>query len=199
MSDQGHWSLTADAIGPPFGGASAEDCTVPTGARHHAPCPSVVDRATGDHAGEPGRAWIPPPRRRRRTHPKNVPNPASSGSPPNNPTNAGRPTSPTGGSPRHPHRDPELARRPLPLRALGHRPPPRHRPIVLDTFRKAMHTWHPGLHTDRQRHGVHHPTRRRQRRTQRIEEPTRRLHVTQINSTPTTPPPAAKSNASTKP
>lgn len=31
MSDQGRWSLTADAIGPPFDGASGEDCTVAPG------------------------------------------------------------------------------------------------------------------------------------------------------------------------
>ena len=43
---------------------------------------------------------------------------------------AGSPTSPTTGSPddRRRRRDPDLARRPLPLRPLGHRPPPGHRP-----------------------------------------------------------------------
>ena len=49
------------------------------------------------------------------------------------PTRPGSPTSPTTGSPaptatRRRHRDPHLARRPLPLRPARHRPPPGHRP-----------------------------------------------------------------------
>ena len=46
-------------------------------------------------------------------------------------------------------------------------------PIVLATFRTAVASArHPGLHADRQRHGLHHPLRRRQRRPQRPRDRT---------------------------
>ena len=56
--------------------------------------------------------------------------------------------------------DPHLARRPLPLRPVGHRSPPVTGLIVVDhlppSHRQARH---PGLHLDRQRDGLHHPVR----------------------------------------
>jgi len=70
-----------------------------------------------------------------------------------------RPRPPT----RRRHRDPELARRPLPIRPHGHRPPPGHR---TDRARQVPHsrcyTRDSRLHTHRQRHGLHHPPVRRQ-------------------------------------
>ena len=69
-------------------------------------------------------------------------------------------------------RDPDLARRPLPLRPVGHRPPPRHRP---DRRRHLPSRGRPArgsrLDADRQRHGLHHPLRRRPRRPQRASRP----------------------------
>jgi hypothetical protein len=69
---------------------------------------------------------------------------------------------------RHPRRNPELDRRPRPLRSLGHRPPPRHRTnrprIVPQSLCRPRHS---SFHPDRQRHGVHHPPVRRQGWAQR--------------------------------
>ena len=70
------------------------------------------------------------------------------------------------------YRDPDLARRPLPATRCS--VTAHHRvtgPIVLATFRDAVASArHPGLHADRQRHGLHHPLRRRQRRPQRLRD-----------------------------
>ncbi len=66
-------------------------------------------------------------------------------------------------------RDHHLARRLHPLRALGDRAPPDHRP---DRHRNLpanrCPARDPGLHADRQRHGLHRPPRRRPRRTQHL-------------------------------
>ena len=83
------------------------------------------------------------------------------------PTRPGSPTSPTTGSPaptapRRRRRDPHLARRLLPLRPARHRPPPGHRPDRAGHLpRSRCPARDPGLHADRQRHGLHHPPRRR--------------------------------------
>ena len=102
--------------------------------------------------------------------------------------------------PEHPrrHRDPHLARRSLPLRAL-------HRAYASDRSDRDRHVHshhrgagHPLLHPHRQWHGVHHPPLGR-RRPQRLREPPRppRCHPEEL--TPRTiPPPAAKSNVSNK-
>ncbi len=69
---------------------------------------------------------------------------------------------------RHRRRDPHLARRPLPLRPAHRRPPAHHRPD--SAHRLPHHSRRPRRarqHPDRQRHGLHHPLRRRPRRTQR--------------------------------
>ena len=71
-------------------------------------------------------------------------------------------------------RDPLLDRRPLPLRHLGHRPPPRHRPHRRrHVHQRPGRPRHPRIHVDRQRDGVHHPTVRRPRRPQRLRTPPR--------------------------
>ena len=69
---------------------------------------------------------------------------------------------------RHRRRDPALARRPLPVPAVRHRPHPRHRSIVVATFRTACTPRHAGVHPDRQRSGLHHPLHRR--RPQRLRD-----------------------------
>ncbi len=91
--------------------------------------------------------------------------------------------------PRRPQRrrDPLLARRPLPLRHLGHRPPPRHRPHRRrHVHQRPRRPRHPGLDTDRQRDGVHHPTVRRQGRPQRLRTPPRqpRHHPEELPAEP---------------
>ena len=49
---------------------------------------------------------------------------------------------------RHRHRDPDLARRPLPLRPVGHRPPARHRADRARHLpRRDHHPWTARLHT----------------------------------------------------
>ena len=140
--------------------------------RHHrlAPGPPPRHRPVAGHDQPdpgPGRAVVPGPR--------SGPSPPTSGSKQTSPTRPGSPTSPTTGSPtpRPPgrHRDPDLARRLLPLRPHvtahpGHRPDrARHLP------RNRRHHGFP-VHPDRQRHGVHHPTLRRQRRPQRPRDRT---------------------------
>ena len=66
------------------------------------------------------------------------------------------------------HRDPDLARRPLPLRSLAHRPRPGHRPGGPGRVpRRGRRSRSPGLDLDGQRAGLHHPVRRRQGRPQR--------------------------------
>ncbi len=60
---------------------------------------------------------------------------------------------------RHRHRDPQLARRPLPLPARLHRPPPghrRHRRQELPVTTADQHGL-PAVHPDRQRPGLHRP------------------------------------------
>ena len=87
-------------------------------------------------------------------------------------------------------RDPHLARRLLPLRPARHRPPrvtgtdrARHLP------RNRRPARHPRLHPDRQRHGLHHPPRRRGRRGGRnaFEIELRPWDVIQKNSRPNHP------------
>ena len=98
---------------------------------------------------------------------------------------------------RHPRRDPQLDRRPRPLRALSHRAPPRHRPIVLDAFRNACaaHGIPASTLTD---NGMVFTTRLAGVKGGRngLENELRRLGVVQINSTPNHP--TARSNASTR-
>ncbi len=61
------------------------------------------------------------------------------------------------------HRDPDLARRLLPLRPLGHRPRPGHRPHRAGHLPpNRCRTRDSRLHADRQRDGVHHPALRGQ-------------------------------------
>ncbi len=58
-------------------------------------------------------------------------------------------------------RDLDMARRPFPLRPVRHRAPPGHRSGragCLPGGQRAAR--HPGLHPDRQRHGLHHPPAR---------------------------------------
>ena len=58
---------------------------------------------------------------------------------------------------------------------------------------------HPGLDADRQRHGLHHPVRRRPRRPQRPgARATPAQHRPEELPTPTTPPPAARSSDSSR-
>ena len=85
------------------------------------------------------------------------------------------------------YRDPDLARRPLPLRPIGHRPQPGHRsrrpaglPRRLRTARRQ------GLHPHRQRHGLHHPPRGRQRRPQRPRARAARPQSHRLGSQPAT-------------
>ncbi len=71
------------------------------------------------------------------------------------------------------HRDPLLARRPLPLHAPDHRPPARDRPDRPQRVpRRGLRTWIPRVNVDRQRHGLHRTLRRRTRRTQRLRSRT---------------------------
>ena len=84
-------------------------------------------------------------------HARNGHAPPTSGSKPNNPTNAWQADFTHHHlSSRHRHRDPHLARRPLPLRTLGHRAPPSDRP---DRGRHLhpQHCRHPG-------HSLHQPS-----------------------------------------
>ena len=127
---------------------------------------------------------------------RNDPRPPTSGSKPTSPTSAGSPTSPTTDSPPTAptsRSSPGSTTTPAtpctspPTRVTG--------PIVSRTFRQAadLHGY-PGVHADRQRHGLHHPLRRRPRRTQRPRAraaPPR--HRPEEQPTRTTPPPAARS------
>lgn len=54
--------------------------------------------------------------------------------------------------------------------------------IVRNTFRKPLLFMHSSINTDRQRHGLHHPIRRRQRRTQHIRSRTTPPRRGPINS-----------------
>ena len=81
---------------------------------------------------------------------------------------------------RHRRRDPDLARRLLPLRRLhvtAHRRVTG--PIVLATFRQAVAAArHPGLHPDRQRHGLHRPgSPAAEAAATRLETELRRLNI----------------------
>ena len=59
---------------------------------------------------------------------------------------------------------------------------------MLATFRAAVASHgHPRIHADRQRHGLHHPARRRPRRPQRLRAELRRLDIIQKNSRPNHP------------
>ena len=129
--------------------------------------------------------------------------PPTSGSTPSNPTRPGSPTSPTTGSPTdgtRRHRDPVLARRPLPLRPVGHRPPPRHRPDRADHLppSRRPHGIPASTLTD---NGMVFTTRLAGGKGGRngFEPELRRLGVTRRTPAPTTPPPAARSNASSRP
>ena len=73
------------------------------------------------------------------------------------------PAHPPRGPTRRRHRDPVLARRPLPLRPVRTRPPPSDRTNRARRVpQRHCHPRDPGLHAYRQRHGVHHPPVRRQ-------------------------------------
>ena len=66
------------------------------------------------------------------------------------------------------HRDPDLARRPLPLRTAHQRPCPGHRPHrPPDLHQSRRPARLPGVGAHRQRHGLHRPVRRRPRRPHR--------------------------------
>ena len=116
---------------------------------------------------------------------------------------AGRPTSPTTGSPTGSRRrDPVLARRPLPLRPVGHRPPPGHRP---DRGRQRSAPPSPttaspaSTLTD---NGMVFTTRLSggQRRPQRLRDTNCAASASPRRTRdPTTPPPAARSNGSSRP
>ena len=85
------------------------------------------------------------------------------------------------------------------LHVTAHRPG--HRPDRAHHLpRNRWPARHPGLHADRQRDGLHRPLRRRPRRPQRTRA-TNYAAWTSPRRTPdpTTPPPAAKSNASNRP
>ncbi|MEI2651565.1 MAG: integrase core domain-containing protein [Microthrixaceae bacterium] len=72
------------------------------------------------------------------------------------------------------YRSPRVARRPLPLRTLDHRAPPRHRHSCdRDVPRERRHLWAAGLNADRQRLGVHGALRWRPRRHQQLRDRTR--------------------------
>ncbi len=99
------------------------------------------------------------------------------------------------------HRDPDLARRPLPLRPVRHRPRPRHRArCAAGLPRSVRAARRPGLDPDRQRHGLHHPPLRRQGRPQRPRARTAppRHHPEEQQAEPP-PRPRAKSSASSRP
>ena len=99
---------------------------------------------------------------------------------------------------RHRHRDPQLARRPLPLPDLLHRPHPGHRRRRREHLhRSRQRTRPPSLDTDRQRPRLHRPTRRREQRLR--VPPDRPADPPEERPTRTTPRPKAKSNASTRP
>ena len=85
-------------------------------------------------------------------------------------------TDPDGAS-RHGHRDHHLARRPLPLRPARLRTPTGSPPRSCSTtFRRPLTSTDPRLHLDRQRHGLHRPTRRQAaRRPQRLRARAPRL------------------------
>ena len=68
-----------------------------------------------------------------------------------------------------------------------YRPRPDHRPDRADTFPPPRPARLSGLNPDRQRHGLHHPLRRRPRRTNRPGTELRRLGIVQKNSRPGPP------------
>jgi hypothetical protein len=97
--------------------------------------------------------------------------------------------------------DPVLARRPLPVRALGDRAPPGHRPERVGHLPPNHRpAWCSGLDVDRQRHGVHHPAVRRQGRPQRLRARTKTSSAC-CRRTPdrATRPPAARWSGSSRP
>ena len=99
---------------------------------------------------------------------------------------------------RHRHRDPQLARRPLPIPAGLHRLPPSQRARRRrQLHRHRQHLWPASIHPHRQRLGLHrtiHP------RPQRIRTPSRQPWASpRKTATPDTPKLRARSNASTKP
>ena len=99
---------------------------------------------------------------------------------------------------RHRRRDPQLARRPLPLPARLHRPHPghrRHRRQHLPHRRRRARL--PRLDADRQRPRLHRPLRRREERLR--VPPRRRSASPRRTATPATPRPRARSNGSTRP
>jgi hypothetical protein len=68
---------------------------------------------------------------------------------------------------RHRRRDPDLARRLLPLRPVGDRAPAGYRPgSTHDLPQHRRHPWLSGIHVDRQRPRLHRPTLRRHPRPQ---------------------------------
>ena len=86
--------------------------------------------------------------------------------------------------------------------APGHCPPPGHRPHRLGRVPGSdQNCRNPSLHLDRQRHGVHRPSRRHRtpRRTQQLRgrAPPPRHHPEE-RADPTTRPPAARSNDSSR-
>ena len=148
----------------------------------------------------PRRARGPATRRSVRSRP-------TSGSRPSSPTRPGSPTSPTTGSPDPdgtPGADVEIItwlddHSRYALHVTAHRPD--HRPDRADHVpRRRRPARLPGLDPDRQRHGLHHPLRRRPRRRNRARD-TNCAGSTSCRRTParTTPPPAARSNGSNRP
>ena len=137
---------------------------------------------------------------------RNAPSPPTSDSRPSSPTRPGSPTSPTTGS-----LGPTALPAPTSRSSPGSTTTPATpctlsaharitAPIVLTTFRQAAdHPRLPGLHPDRQRHGLHRPLRRRPRRTHHARDRTPPAR-TSCRRTParTTPPPAARSNGSSR-
>ena len=114
------------------------------------------------------------------------------------------PAHPTRRPTRRRHRDPDLARRPLPLRPLGHRPPPGHRPDRAGHLpRNRCRARDPRLDADRQRHGLHHPPLpgKRAPAPATASRPSCAASASSRRTSrdPTTPPPAARSNASSRP
>ena len=103
-------------------------------------------------------------------------------------------------APRRRHRrgDPELARRPLPLPALLHRPRPRHRRRRhRDVPAEHRNLRRPRLDPHRQRLRLHRPLHRRQERRSNTSSPT--SAPARRTATPATRKPRARSNASIKP
>ena len=161
-------------------------------AQHHHGVPVTVHGAPDPGPARRGHARA---RRRGRSRP-------TSASRPSSPTRPGSPTSPTTawptGARRRGH---HLARRPLPLRPAHLGPPPDHR---ADRARHVHRNRRPArlsrLHADRQRDGLHRPVRRREGRT--IEARARTApaeHRPEEQPARTTPPPAARSSASSRP